>query len=229
MRWIKYFVVPGWLALLSLGSTSLGSVALSSSVSPSSHPDASAAIASCTKTAGVRSGNRLSLAAVQACAPGGKQIAQSQRVGLGTYYQPTKHGGYQIVRFTVQSSVSAIPASGKAASASAVPAGTMRPAWQVCNFYTYEVIDGGGVIEWLGANMCANGYNAWAWNRQSNCSAFMFNACNWRTGGIVNSPTSNPRIAADPWENYYNTCWGLPCAEGIRLDMYNWGYETGFN
>lgn len=166
-------------------------------------------LTACANGASGTTSGLFSLEQARACAPGAPVVAASTRLAHDGTYIVERGKGYEIL------------------SRSTKP-DTSRKAGDPCFEGTATVLDGGGIIEWLGAELCYNYSVAWAYNVQSNCTVILPGFwCLGRYQGTFGNYTS----LAGAWGNYYNLAGPFQMNTGIRLDIqpnghwWAWSYD----
>jgi hypothetical protein len=95
-----------------------------------------------------------------------------------------------------------------------------------CAWHSYQVIDGGSIIEWLGADFCWNGQTAMAYNVQASCNALIGSICQYHQYGITQQYTS----AVYVWADFHNTySWIGSGGEELRIQVDRSGNESTYN
>jgi hypothetical protein len=190
----------------------VGAVSADAAVSPNAAPSA----APCNAT-GHAAGGHFTLAQAQACAPGAALLASSAPLGSDGTFIVQRGAGYQVV------SRSARPVANLKAAANLQAASR-------CLYGTVTVIDGGGIVDWMGSYLCWNGSVAWAHDVQTNCYFFVPGFfCLGRISGTFGNYT---RLAG-AWGTFYNLFGIFPMNTGVRLDIqpnghwWAWSFDCG--
>jgi len=165
----------------------------------------------CTAALLRASGPTLTLDQARACAPTAQIVPASAPISSDGTFIVQRGKGYEVL------------------SRSTKP-DTSRKAGDPCVFGTATVLDGGGIIEWLGAYLCYNYSVAWAYGVQTNCYTIVPGFwCLGRVSGTFGNYTN----LAGAWANFYNSAGPLPMNEGVRLDVqpsghwWAWAYDCG--
>lgn len=150
-------------------------------------------------TCAARMHHPMTLRDAVACAPGARVATRSTRFHAGTYIVKG-HRGYEIV--SVTSRPTRPPMAGGPSGRVAHTASAFS-----CAFRQMSIIDGGGIVEWLGANFCWNQSTAMTYGDvQSNCTPWLPGyICQYRQTGRGGNYTAVAMV----WGKYYNTYLGL--------------------
>jgi hypothetical protein len=166
-------------------------------------------------------GKPFTLAQARACAPGAPVLPASARLTRDGTFIVARGSGYAVMSRSSTSPTRVAPVAG-------LMTATTLSAATSCFEGSQTVIDGGGIIEWLGAELCYNYSVAWASNVQSNCIAFLQGFfCLGRYQGTF----GNYSRLAGAWGNYYNLFGIFQMNTGIRLDVqpngnwWGWSYD----
>jgi hypothetical protein len=161
----------------------------------------------------------ISMADVEACATGAREISSGANVHTpGVYFARTSEG---IDLLLIEGPTVSIPSSSPG---------------DPCNYEQYTNWDSGGGAETLGAWMCYNGSVAWvSGSVNATCTAWFLGPagipmnCLYHNAGVLGNYT----WTANVWANFYNTYnWGT-CNGGVGMRMYmngagNW-WQWSFN
>ena len=168
---------------------------------------------SCSTALHRASGRLLTLDEAHDCAPGALILSPADPIKSDGKFIVERGRGYQVVERSTTHVA-------------------RRAGSDPCVVGSITVIDGGGVVEWLGSYLCWNYSVAWAYNVQTNCYTIVPGFwCLGRYSGTFGNYSS----LAGAWGNFYNFFPFPPFnfGEGLRLDVrpngnwWGWNYDCG--
>jgi hypothetical protein len=168
--------------------------------------------AACTAGSPNGDANGFTLEQARACAPGAPVVAAGSPLTRDGTFIVSKPKGYQVV------------------TRSSKPDTADRKLGDPCVEGQVRVIDGGGIIEWLAAELCYNYSVAWAYNVQASCTVILLGF--WCLGNY-HGTFGNYTGLAGAWGNFYNQAGPFPMNTGVRLDVkpngswWAWSYDCG--